>query len=666
MTLADELRQNVRIGNDAGWLLTFHRETPGTGGPTVVDRPELAIGSDRYYAEIHAGLPAGLEGGTYTFVVEGLPDDLHASIAQRGPDAPSVVRLYLFWHEVLAGVTGALRNLAGLTGSASDVSPEDVPGGPVAVLRVVGVSRKAGARRYETTVTARERVFEALSAPLCGAGIEAATASAAIDALAPRSPVALRFRGDTPSPDAPPAPAQNAGDTAVRFEAGRPVVELLSQLAARLEQRTNRYGRGMLLVRDGVLHVGTRPVPLESGPVPALTPQTGLVETEALPVLETDPSFDRCSGGRPATRRQFRLTLKGRPDLKPGDVVEFSPPAEDAGTAPRPVGLIGDLRNAPLLPSLGGHEAMTRLYVTAVDHALSRVAAFTTMLTGVELEEGRDAWDAHTERPETPPDEPAHADPAVEAAHAVRRLARVVAGARRPADVAEVRQVTSSGTGEPPAQTELVWRGLVAGDGRAHGARRLAVERAAPSPLGGVPYLSPFAWGACGLVLPRYPGTRVLLVHRNGSDDDALDAGAVWESGHAPDSHPGDWWLILPAEVPTADRAAIAEGSTPADYTGKATNDLIDADGNRCIEVGKLTVRVGVGGLGQAGTRPAAPAADVAIEHSDGKTMLLVKDDGTIEIRAATKLTLTVDDGDIEMNASSVNVHVSGSMNVTD
>ena len=82
------------------------------------------------------------------------------------------------------------------------------------------------------------------------------------------------------------------------------------------------------------------------------------------------------------------------------------------------------------------------------------------------------------------------------------------------------------------------------------------------------PYASPFAWGKFGLVLPRYPGMRVLLAHRNGDDDDLVDIGALWERGNAPASNPGDYWLILPAAIHEADRrrspTTRAEGSRPA------------------------------------------------------------------------------------------------------
>jgi hypothetical protein len=669
MTIVDELPPGVRVGNEAGWLLEFDRPqgpVPPAGFPS--------IGSDRFYASIKAAPPSGLEGGTYEFVIEALPDDLYARLVQGRADSPNVVRLFLFWHDALTGPVGYLRNLSGLTGSASAVRPELLGHGPVAVLSVVRVTRKAGKRHYETTIIARERVFETLArTPLCGEGIEAAAPDAALSTLQERLPALdLVFHGLAPNPDrppAPPTPPAKEGDTKVRLKSGRPVSELLATLATSMEQRTNRHGRGMLLIRDGELHVGTRPIPLGGGqPVP-LTLATGLLEVEALEPVPTDPNFSRCAGGEPPTRRQFRLTLKGRSDLKPGGVVTFSAPETESTTSPRPRGLFGDLVKAPLLPSLGDEDGeKVRLYVHAVEHALSRTAAFTTTVTGVELVPGQDDWDAHSPAPKTEEPEQTTADPVTAAARAVRALARRIVETPYFPDVGEVRSTTPTGTGEPPGQTERVWRGLGPPDGRGHQARRLPIDRTTPSPIAGVAYATPFAWGPCGLVLPRYPGTRVLLVHRDGQGDDPVDVGAVWPSAHAPGgAQAGDWWLILPAEVPTGDRAAIPDSKVPEDYTGKATNDLIDADGNRCIEVGRLTVRVGKDGLHTAGTRPAAGDANahVSIEHSDGKASLVVKADGTIEIRAASRLTLTVEDGPIELSANNVDVKVADAMNVT-
>jgi hypothetical protein len=664
MTLTDQLHPQVRIGNEAGWLLTFERES---GPPPPDGYPEL--GSDRFYADIKATLPSGLEGGSYTFVVEGLPDDLHARLSQGREDSPEVVRLYLFWHEELGGITGYARNLTGLTGAASRIRPADVPGGQVAVLSLVEVSRRAGTRHYETVITARERAFESTARVLlCGRGIVADDPELALGGLQRRLPAARRlvFHGLDPNPDAPPDPPADEG-TKVLLEAGRPLAELLGTLATAMERRTNRHGRGMLLIRDGTLHLGVRPIPLER--VCLLHAFNGLLEVEALAPVPADPSFDRCaSPGKPPERRQFRLTLKGRPDLKPGDVVVFVAPVTEATSSPRPTGLVGDLLGAPLAPRAEEAGDGVRLYVHAVEHALSRTAGFTTVLTGVELTPGRDDWDAHTPSRAAPEPERVSADPVTDAARAVRGLAaRVVAG-RRLAEVGEVRAATAKGSAEPPGQTELVWRGLAPPDGHANGARRLEVDRQAPSPVEGVSVSSPFAWGRCGLVLPRYPGTRVVLVHRDGEGDDPVEVGAVWASGGGPDAEPGDWWLALPAEVAAADRASIPDAQAPADYAGKATNDLIDAEGNRRIEVGRLVVRVGHDGLGRAGARPGPAAdadADVSIEHADGVTRIVVRANGEVEIRAAKKLSLTVDDGPIELNAASVAVKVDDAMDVT-
>jgi hypothetical protein len=234
------------------------------------------------------------------------------------------------------------------------------------------------------------------------------------------------------------------------------------------------------------------------------------------------------------------------------------------------------------------------------------------------------------------------------------------------ADVAEVRTVRAQGTSEPPGQTTDVWKGLEPPDGRAGQARRLPIARSAAHEVKGVPYVTPFAWGEnCGLLLPRYPGTRVVLVHRLGEASDPVDAGAIWESGHMPTKgKPGDWWLILPAEVAQTDREK-AGAEKPSAYTGKATNDLIDADGDRFIEVGRLTVRVGRDALKAAGERPAAGSTDnfVAIEHKDNKTHVLIKQDGTIEIHAEADLKLSATKS-ITLTADKVDVSVKDAMTV--
>jgi hypothetical protein len=160
-------------------------------------------------------------------------------------------------------------------------------------------------------------------------------------------------------------------------------------------------------------------------------------------------------------------------------------------------------------------------------------------------------------------------------------------------------------------------------------------------------------------VLPRYPGTRVFVEHRNGFSDDPVDMGALWKTGDGPEAEAGDWWLTLPAEVAAGDRSTIADSKDPPKpYDKKVTNDLIDADGNRVIEVGKLTVRIGASKLGSAGTRPQAETETVHIEHEKG-SKITIDSDGNVTVESAAKLTLKAAN-DVEISGQNVKVTLQG------
>jgi len=433
----------------------------------------------------------------------------------------------------------------------------------------------------------------------------------------------------------------------------------------------------MLLIRDGTLYVGGRPFPLAGKPRD-LTLGQGLLQTEALPPLLVDPGFDADApenrDKRPPTRDQFKLTLKGRPDLKPGDVVKFDAPKEEIVEKTTPglgavVAAVANVFAGPIVASLGVMEHPLSLYVAGVEHRLGRTSAFMTTVTGVVVADDlKDPWDTRTRR-HVDPREPGSPDDGTgdgRVARAITQRLQAAVDQKRFMEIGEVREVTSSGTDEPPAQTETVWRGLEPADGKPSQARRLKIKRPSPAPRKGVPYATPFAWGRCGLVLPRYPGTRVVLVHRNGERDDPVDVGAIWESGRGPDSQPGDYWLALPVGVPSGKRAALPDSADPpAEHTGTATNDLIDADGNRVIEVGELTIRVGRSALKSAGTRPTRGTTDaVTIEHAGGKASIIVKSDGTITIHAGANLELSAG-GTISLDAAQVKVKVAGTMDVS-
>src|SRR5262249_20447637 len=122
------------------------------------------------------------------------------------------------------------------------------------------------------------------------------------------------------------------------------------------------------------------------------------------------------------------------------------------------------------------------IYVSGVSHLLSRADGFITILTGVWAPAAQE-WDEVD--PQTGPVtlDPAGA-PHVEVARAFQDLAQSVAPA--PLAVAEVRAANTTGQSEPPSQTVDVWVGLVAPDGAPRAARRLAIEREAPSRLSGL------------------------------------------------------------------------------------------------------------------------------------------------------------------------------------
>jgi hypothetical protein len=675
----EQMLGKVLVGNDAGWALTF---APAVAPVELAKRRTLS--REDCYAEIDATLPAGLEGGSYTFTLEGLTDEQHSELQALAPSrqAPGgLIDLHLYWRDVNAGVVGYLSNLAGLSDLVGRPSDDALREVLVASLVVTKVARRVGQRRYETVISAVERVFGALTERVV-TPLREPSVQFAVEEIANRTDIDIELHPPgLQGLDTDQGPRPGSGQTAQ--PANISYVQALKRLAARTEFASGKYGRGLFLIRDGVLHFGARPIPLRGGPR-RLSLADGLLHVEREAAVQRDPAAKdekdeatvQAAGLRltASLRDQYKLTLKGRPDIKPGDVVAFKRPPEDAPTRPG-LGraLLGGFGGA-VLASLEGEEPDTTAYVSGVQHKLGRTSGFATFLTVVRLEEGDDGWDRRTPVGGAPP-APEDSDPAgaspnpfVNAANAVQQLVQRALQAVQPPEVGEVRAATTAGTGavEPPAQTTTVWSGLAPSDGHMHEARRLPVERRNHHQLDGVAYATPFAWGRCGLVLPRYPGTRVVLVHRHGNPEDPVEVGAVWESGHGPESQPGDWWLILPAEVPPAARARLQDTEAPADPTGKATNDLVDADGNRVIEVGRLTVRVGKDGLRPAGQRPApGQAADfVAVEHADGVTKLLVRQDGTIELHAKKNLELTAG-GDINLKATNVNVQVDGAMKVT-
>ena len=630
------LNDKVTVGNDSGWLLAVHGEEHGVITPT----PDLEIGREDYYAEIQATLPGGLEGGTYSITVEGLIDDHYTAIRKA-----KVAKLYLYWRDANLSVGGYLGNLTGLGDLMPGARSKSLEDFLVTILAIQSVTRKAGKRRYEATIVAREHIFDRLSAARLTTAITDQEGDAALRSLFSGFDL-TSYELHSPLVKSP-------------FQKGATATALLTKYASRLEESTGKRGRGMLLIRDGTLHIGPRPIPLGASKPIALTVAGGLIETKLMGKIVADPNHDPASDA--PTRRQFQLILKGRPDIKPGAVVSFDAPSGDNDDD----SLIGSVFAA--LPTGGGGESVS-LYVSSVEHRLGRTSGFVTTVTGVTVDD--DAWDTYSTldgSTNRAVEKAVDASPAARAARAVHEAVRRAGDDHAATDIGEVRGVTTSGSEDPPSQTLRVWEGLAPDDGKPFAARRLAIARPGVHVDAAAPYATPFAWGKCGLVLPRYPGTRVVLTHRDARKDDPIDIGALWESATGPDSNAGDWWLILPVDVAENERSSLPDGQEPTTHTGKVTQDLIDADGCRIIEVGELTIRVGKDALASAGTRPAF-ASDrdcVRIEHTKGKSSITMKPTGEIEIRTDNKdLTFDVGSGTIKMTAATVDVSVSSEMNV--
>jgi hypothetical protein len=649
------------VGNDAGWHLVFVVESAdGILGAQVLSR-----GRGHYYATIQATLPGGLDAGTYTFTIEGMTDDDYKRLTPHRGNL--VVKLYLYWRDT-GSLAGRAANLAGLmdvvgsSGAGRDPDTQAL----VCVLKVTTLRRKVGARRYEVVVEAREWVYDRLMKRL-QQSIEPqngplAAAKAVAEALAKGAEVKAY-------PD-PPADGSSSAQKKRPIEKGRTGIEHLVELGAALENQApgrNRFGLGMYLIRNGGLHLGPERLTL-AGDAKDLTPATGFIEVQRNGTVLTDSTFDpkkAAPGEQAPSRDLLEITMKGRPDLKPGDFVNIALPPEETGDeSVSPTGWtagVRDLASAAFGSAAAAAKPDHLVYVTGVSHRLSRTQGFVTTVSGVSTPDRDGTWYTHSEDARSEPSREMDGSAEGQAAGAVRRLIRTGAG-RRFLEVGQVRAIHADGD-DPPAQTETIWRSLGTDDGDMYAAARVDFADDASGELSAIPYATPFAWGPCGLILPRYPGMRVLLEHRNGASSDPIDIGALWDWGRAPDSKPGDFWLILPAAIADDLRTSIDEEAKPANPVGRATNDLTDADGNRVIEVGQLTIRVGADLLKDAGTRPAIAANTIHVEHAKGST-ITIDQDGNVSVHSAADLTLSAT-GKITLDANAVAVKVSSSMDVS-
>ncbi|WP_328520274.1 hypothetical protein [Kribbella sp. NBC_00359] len=665
MTMTDPLgspSRDVTPGTLPTWAVVFSDEREGGS-------PRLTISGDVYDGIVSATLPADLSGGRYEIVVEGLTDEDYQRI--RLPAGKRLrAAIHLWWKDSGSGVLADLTRAAGLTDLlGGSQSPPD--GSLVAVIRVDTVRRQAGERRYDTIISGREVVFARLGAAVVRGGLCYDNLDAAAQGIARDAGVAIVTHGLktlTPAADQKDFADVRPGSA---LDAMRTV---RSQAAAAL----GLQGLSTAIVRDGVLHVGLwtarDAVTARLGVERVLDESVGLLAVTR--GADADVPIPEAGGKPPAEpRATVTATCLGRPDVKPGDTVKIPLPPDDfPSLAPTGLGLplLNDL--ADLVGSRSSEVAGSRCLVTGVTHRLSIRQGFVTVVRAAVLRDDKDeGWDPVP--PARHDDAPADADsvrgsvPADVAsgtAKAFQGLARTVSRGSRALRllIGQVRAHPSAQGGGSPDQTSSdVWYSLAPDDGKPSAVRRLQVTPTGHGELRQVPVVTPFAYGGYGLILPRYPGERVLLADTGGGQD-VVDIGSVWDDGVMPPAAPGDWWLVLPVAVPTEDLAADEEGAPPNE--GFGSHDLIDADGRRIVEVSGLTLRV-ASTLHKSTERPDPGAEGVVLLENtkDGKTARIeLHNDGTIAI-TGTGITLDAGTGDIAMKAANVKVSVSGTMDVS-
>lgn len=668
--LSGDAGPDVTPGSVAAWALSFHQDHAGDLGDTL-----LTVGSDTYDGTISATLPEDLSGGSYDVVIEGMTDEDYAQI-HLGPGDALAARLHLWWKDSPSGVLGDLASFTGFTDPLGALTPKPPEHSLVAVLRVDRVSRRAGERRYEAVLSLRERVVARLGSTrvpgLCYDSLDGAIS--AVGSAAGITITAHDVSSATPGPNEPSWASVNPGTALAALQDEHSLTE--HGLLGQVRDGLRLYGPKAALIRDGVLHVGR----WNEHPLPSRTvdEDTGLVAVQRGPAKARDTAAGDPPSGAPTARDTLTITALGRPDIKPGDTVKVRLPPEDfPDTSPSSTGaalltaatgfVTGSFTDEPAGPP------KTCLAGT-VSHRLSRRAGFVTTVHAVVLTSDSDhGWDqaapaarpapAREQRPRgaVPPDT-AHA-----AARAIRDVFLDVTG-RVVNRVAQIRShPASTATGQtPPRHTSVAWYADVAGDGMPAGAQRVPITPEHHGEAREVPYLSPFAWGHYGLVLPRYPGTRVMLTSAGGASD-FVDIGALWARDAGPPSEAGDYWLVLPVGVSAREDIGTGDGSA---QDGPATHDLIDGDGARVIETKRFVVRV----TDQPTTctaRPEpgndAPDGSVLIEakSESSAAQIVLREDGSITVKGTAITFDTSGHGDITLKADNVKVNVSGTMDVS-
>lgn len=231
------------IGAHVGWVLDF-RDGAGATASSIA-----SFGSADYVGSIDATLPSGLDPGSYTFVVEGVPSDKYKDLYTRMSAGDLIVNLQLFWRDG-GGITGYLVDLAGLADSVAGDTPP--PDSLVSTLRVTSIARRPGPRRYEVVIEAREWGFDRLLLRFANEGKATDLLDAAVRiGKDPAIGVTVTSHGTLP-------PKKNSDSTEYdrTWEQRQVALDRLRELDRAIEAATERHGLGMFQIRGTTLEVG--------------------------------------------------------------------------------------------------------------------------------------------------------------------------------------------------------------------------------------------------------------------------------------------------------------------------------------------------------------------------------------------------------------------------
>lgn len=596
------------VGFDAGWRLEFRPDDP----QAATSAPAVAVDRAGYDADLEVSFAGIWAAPTFSATVDGLRQaDVDTILKGRC----SRVTIALGWRDRPGSLLAAGANLLAATGLGGARTS-----GLVTVLtgRITELTRTAGEVRYRTRFSGVDATWARLQRTQVGAPTlpVKGTVFQWVDAIC---------QGLTPPIRVFPEGHQPVLEGRTEVRAADRVGDVLQALARAAYGAP--HGRVPLFLRDGELHLGAWTPSVTGGHSWSLDAAAGLVEATPAPYEYDDPAKD--DPFATSTADAWDVSLLGRPDLRVGDVVTIRLPRtvtkQPSGGVPAlgALGAVGSLA-APVVDLVRGAATVPPrdFRVVALSHTLARTTGFTTKLRVEGVDGG--------------PAAPAPLGEAQRVAETIDARIGTMARSRRAVDAGVVTAQAVKPGGERHAQR------LDLDDGLAEAAPpNLAVRGALDTPathLADKPYLTPFAYGGTGLVVPHYPGTRVLQLNHDGDPRNAVVAGCVWPEGSEPESRQGDWWLTLPTKVMPADAGT---GVTPAP-TGPVASDLVNAAGGRVINVLGLEITVGESLMPAVGKRPDDPPAGVVtVRAAAGNASISIDSTGTITIATDKEIRLS-------------------------